>query len=104
MDILILKILFIVYLKFKFNWTSWVVCFSKFDSPGTSSVVHWLKLHGPDAEGVGSKILCVARCSQIIIFRTSLLVCLPMQGIRVQSLVWEDPTCHGAAKPMCHKD
>ena len=25
-----------------------------------------------------------------------------MQGTRVQSLVWEDPTCHGATKPMYH--
>ena len=24
---------------------------------------------------------------------------LPMQGTRVQALVWEDPTCHGATKP-----
>ena len=27
---------------------------------------------------------------------------LPMQGTWVQALVWEDPTCHGAAKPMHH--
>ena len=27
---------------------------------------------------------------------------LPMQGTRVQALVQEDPTCHGAAKPMRH--
>ena len=25
-----------------------------------------------------------------------------MQGTWVQSLVWEDPTCHGAPKPMRH--
>ena len=25
---------------------------------------------------------------------------LPMQGTRVQALVWEDPTCRGATKPM----
>ena len=25
-----------------------------------------------------------------------------MQGTRVQALVWEDPTCHGATKPMHH--
>ena len=25
-----------------------------------------------------------------------------MQETRVWSLVWEDPTCHGATKPMCH--
>ena len=38
-------------------------------------------------------------------FRTFLVVqwlriCLPMQGIWVQSLVQEDPTCHGATKPV----
>ena len=27
---------------------------------------------------------------------------LPMQGTRVRSLVWEDPTCHGATKPVRH--
>ena len=25
---------------------------------------------------------------------------LPMQGTWVQALVWEDPTCRGATKPM----
>ena len=39
---------------------------------GTSLVVQWLRIH------------------------------LPMQGIRVQSLVREDLTCHGATKPMHH--
>ena len=28
--------------------------------------------------------------------------CLPMQGTRVWALVWEDPTCRGAAKPVSH--
>ena len=27
---------------------------------------------------------------------------LPVKGIRVRSLVQEDPTCHGATKPVCH--
>ena len=31
-----------------------------------------------------------------------LRICLPMQGIRVRSLVWEDPTCHETTKPMGH--
>ena len=39
--------------------------------------------------------------------RTSLVaqwlrIRLPMQGTRVRALVWEDPTCHGATKPMRH--
>ena len=29
-------------------------------------------------------------------------VCLPMQGTRVRALVWEDPTCCGAAGPVSH--
>ena len=39
---------------------------------GTSLVAQWLRIH------------------------------LPMQGTRVRSLVREDPTCHGATKPMRH--
>ena len=31
-----------------------------------------------------------------------LRIYLPMQESWVQSLVWEDPTCHGATKPVCH--
>ena len=27
---------------------------------------------------------------------------LPMQGTWVRALVWEDPTCHGATKPVRH--
>ena len=37
---------------------------------GTSLVVQWLRIHPP------------------------------MQGTQVRSLVWEDPTCHEASKPM----
>ena len=29
-------------------------------------------------------------------------VCLLMQGTRVRALVWEDPTCRGAAGPVSH--
>ena len=39
---------------------------------GTSLVVQWLRIH------------------------------LPMQGTQVQLLVWEDPTHHGATKPVLH--
>ena len=31
-----------------------------------------------------------------------LRICLPMQGTWVRALVWEDPTCHGAAAPVSH--
>ena len=41
------------------------------------------------------------------VFRTSLVVqwlriCLPIQGTWVQSLVWDDPTCHVTTKPRRH--
>ena len=42
------------------------------DNLGTSLVVQWLR------------------------------ICLPMQGTWVWALLQEDPTCHGAAKPVCH--
>ena len=32
-----------------------------------------------------------------------LRICLPMQGTRVRALVWEDPTCRGATRPVSHK-
>ena len=31
-----------------------------------------------------------------------LRLCLPMQGTWVQALVWEDPTCRGATRPVRH--
>ena len=31
-----------------------------------------------------------------------LRISLPMQGTWVRALVWEDPTCQGATKPLCH--
>ena len=31
-----------------------------------------------------------------------LRICLPMQGTRVRALVWEDPTCRRAARPVSH--
>ena len=31
-----------------------------------------------------------------------LRVCLPMQGTRVRALVWEDPTCRRATRPVSH--
>ena len=31
-----------------------------------------------------------------------LRICLPMHGTRVRALVWEDPTCRGATRPVSH--
>ena len=35
-------------------------------------------------------------------FPVLLLIRLPVQGTRVRALVWEDPTCRGAAGPVSH--
>ena len=50
---------------------------------------------------------CVRHYAKYFIYMTSLVVQwlrihLPMQGAWVQTLVWEDPTCHGATKTVCH--
>ena len=29
-------------------------------------------------------------------------ICLPMQGSRVRALIWEDPACRGATRPLHH--
>ena len=49
----------------------------------------------------------VLSLSQKMFHRISLVVQwlrtrLPMQGTQVRSLVWEDPTCRGATKPVRH--
>ena len=31
-----------------------------------------------------------------------LRICLPIQRTRVRALVWEDPTCRGATRPVSH--
>ena len=52
--------------------------------------------------------VCYQTCYQLKIgCRASLVaqwlrVCLLMQGTRVRALVWEDPTCRGAARPVSH--
>ena len=51
---------------------------------------------------MGEKIL-----NKILANRASLVVqwlriCLLMQGTRVRVLVWEDPTCRGATRPVSH--
>ena len=44
---------------------------------------------------------------QEYIYRASLVaqwlrICLLMQETRVRALVWEDPTCRGATRPVSH--
>ena len=65
-------------------------------------VRHWLSGVGLAQEvgveaGNGALQKSWARASLVA---QRLRICPPMQGTRVWSLVWEDPTCCGAAKPM----
>ena len=96
--------------------------FKKIKIPGTSLTVQWLRLHAPTAVGPGcilgqgtrSRVhaatkdpeptqpnkylfLKIPWTSQVVQW---LRIRLPMQGTRVRALVWEDPTCCGATKPM----
>ena len=54
------------------NWTLTDIIFFLKNSSGASQVAQWLRIR------------------------------LPMQGTGVWALAQEDPTCRGAAKPMCH--
>ena len=55
----------------------------------------------------GGRKHCTYREAMIKTDRTSPVVqwvgiCLPMQGTRIQSLIWEDSTCCGTTKPQRH--
>ena len=77
---------------------------------------HYAKWKKPDTKGY-YKIplheqfrICKFRetkCRLEVTRRASLVaqwlrICLPMQATRVRALVWEDPTCRGATRPVSH--
>ena len=47
-------------------------------------------------------ILFKMHCQRASLVVQGLRICLAMQGTPVPSLVWDDPTCHRATKPMQH--
>ena len=59
-----------------------------------------------------NKLWCVYKMEYYVVIKNDILgaslvaqwlrVCLPMQATQVRALVWEDPTCRGATKPMRH--
>ena len=53
----------------------------------------------------GSVLLCLApitlQCWTSLVVQW-LRIHLPMQGTGVRALVWKDPTCHRATKPVRH--
>ena len=44
----------------------------------------------------------ISKCQRASLVAQWLRVCLPMRGTRVRALVWEDPTCRGATRPVSH--
>ena len=64
-----------------FNWES-EACVA----PGLSGEKHWPSIKKERASLVAQW----------------LRIHLPMQGTRVRALVWEDPTCRGATRPVSH--
>ena len=44
----------------------------------------------------------IVKMSRASLVAQWLRICLLMQGTRVRALVWEDPTCRGAARPVSH--
>ena len=45
---------------------------------------------------------CFKKCNRASLVAQWLRICLLVQGTRVRALVWEDPTCRGAAGPVSH--
>ena len=60
-------------------------------------VVRWMELESVIQSEVSQKEK--NRASLVVQW---LRVCLPMQGTWVRGLVWEDPTCRGATRPVSH--
>ena len=50
----------------------------------------------------GRDTIKLIKSSRASLVAQCLSIRLPMQGTWVRALVWEDPTCRGATKPMCH--
>ena len=51
---------------------------------------------------IDAKILNKILTNRASLVAQWLRIHLPMQGTWVRALVWEDPTCHGATRPVSH--
>ena len=47
-------------------------------------------------------LMCIKWMTRASLVAQWLRICLPMQGTRVRALVWDDPACHGATRPVSH--
>ena len=71
---------------------------------GNSSLVRkpeeWPDICKENQEGVVSVLETKRRGASLV--AQWLRICLPMQGTWVRALVWEDPTCRRATRPVSH--
>ena len=56
----------------------------------------------PSCSNQDSVILALKQACRASLVAQWLGVCLLVRGTRVRALVWEDPTCRGAAGPVSH--
>ena len=52
-------------------------------------------------DGVTGKVHQIVKAGASLVAQW-LRSCLPVQGTQVRALVWEDPTCRGATRPVSH--
>ena len=63
--------------------------------------LHSIQIHTPTVSRTRDRAV-EKRLPRASLVAQWLGICLPMQGTRVRALVWEDPTCHGATRPVSH--
>ena len=61
-----------------------------------------LTLNEKKKKGAEEKKLSKRREAGTSLVAQWLRICLPVQGTQVRALVWEDPTCRGATRPVSH--
>ena len=90
-------------------------CFFLTPCPQQTSVIYLAKLSGLYASPTETNVYSKQQCRQPLSRNPNiqtwnlfvglpwwLRICLPMQGMWIQPLVWEDSTCCGAARPLLH--
>ena len=66
--------------------------YSYFRNRSKYLILNWVKSNS-------NALKCFGRASLVAQW---LRICLPMQSTRVRALVWEDPTCRRATRPVSH--
>ena len=59
-------------------------------------------IYGTNSTVISTVIHLFKKCEGASLVAQWLRICLPMQGTQVRALVWEDPTCRRATRPVSH--